>query len=121
MDTILRKDTRFFVRVFQFILDAMFHLASAPDQADAAMYNEAVRECQQYCSYQLQRLALRGADHLAVSLSPLCYVTYLAYGLVQTVYDEIKGRIHEYCVLPLVDQQEQGRCFSALFAIMSVN
>ena len=39
---------------------------------------------------------------------------------MQTVYDEIKGRIYQYCALPPVDQQEQGRCLSALFAIMSV-
>ena len=71
VDTTLKKNTHFFVRVFQFVLDAMFRLASAPDLADAAMYNEAVRECQKYCSYQLQRLALRGADHLAVNPTPL--------------------------------------------------
>ena len=52
----------------------MFRLASAPDLPDAIMYNEAVRECQRYGSLQLQRLALRGADHLSVRRSSLYYV-----------------------------------------------
>lgn len=48
------------------MLDTMFRFTSVAEQANAFVYNDAVKECRRYCTFQLQRLALRSADHLVV-------------------------------------------------------
>lgn len=68
VETTLRKSTPFVVRVFRFILDTMFRFTRIPEQADSLLYNDAVKECRRYCTFQLQRLALRSADHLVVRI-----------------------------------------------------
>jgi len=75
VDTTLKKQGPFVIRVFNFILDAMFRLSAIKEQENAQVYNEAVKETRRMFSYQLQRLALRGANHLVVCSLPV-YVRY---------------------------------------------
>lgn len=71
VETTLRKSATFVGRVFRFFLDTMFRFTGVPEQADAFVYNDAARECRRYCTFQLQRLALRSSDHLVVRALPL--------------------------------------------------
>ena len=66
VESTLKGNAEFVIRVFYFTFDMMKVLKDIPEQPKAFIYNEAVGECRRYCGQQLQRLALREADQLMV-------------------------------------------------------
>ncbi|MCJ1378061.1 hypothetical protein MMC17_001157 [Xylographa soralifera] len=100
VESTLKGNGEFVIRVFRFIFDMMKVLRDTPEQPKAFIYNEAVVECRRYCGQQLQRLALREADQL------------------MTAYGEIEAIVSHYCQSTSVDQQEHDRCISVLFVIV---
>ena len=91
----LKRDSKFAVRVFDKILET--RCASHPE---SVTYTDAVKDLQLFCVHQMQRLAMRFADHLV------------------TIYDEVERKIMAVSQSVVSDQQNQARYFSILFVIM---
>ena len=117
VESTLKGNGEFVIRVFHFSFDMMNILRDIPGQFQAFVYNEAVVECRRYCGQQLQRLALREADQLMVRLC-VYSDSLLADGKRQTAYGDIEATIGRYCQSVDVDQQERDRCISVLFVIV---
>jgi len=60
----LKRDAQFAVKVFDFILETR-----CPACPESLAYTEAVKDLQVFSVNQLQRLAMRFADHLVVRRS----------------------------------------------------
>ena len=91
----LKRDSKFAVRIFDKILET--RCASFPE---CVAYTEAVKDLQLFCVHQMQRLAMRFADHLV------------------TIYDEVERKILAVSQSAGSDQHYQARYFSILFVIM---
>lgn len=91
----LKRDSQFAVRVFDKILDTR-----CPDHLDYIAYTDAVKDLQAFSVHQLQRLAMRFADHLV------------------TIFDEVERKVMAVCQAVATDQHTQARYSSILFVIM---
>lgn len=58
----LKRNPGFVLKVFEFILKTQ-----CPEEPNADMYNDAVKDLQNYCSHQLQKCAMRFPHYLIVS------------------------------------------------------
>lgn len=95
----LRRNTTFIIKVFHFMMNTKIRLLNIPRHPGTGLYNEAMDDCQRFCSHQLQRVAIRSADDL---------ISY---------YDEIERKILDYCQITNVEQQDRDRAVSMLFII----
>ena len=91
----LKRDSKFAVRVFDKILET--RCASFPE---CQAYTDAVKDLQLFCVHQMQRLAMRFADHLV------------------TIYEEVERKIMAVSHSVGSDPQNQVRYFSIMFVIM---
>ena len=62
----LKRNAPFVLRAFRFVVDTKLRLAMTRIPSGALIFGEATKEFQRFCSYQLQRLALRASDYLLV-------------------------------------------------------
>ncbi|KAL9602933.1 MAG: hypothetical protein Q9219_001458 [cf. Caloplaca sp. 3 TL-2023] len=90
----LKKDTQFISSIFEYILNVHF-----PENPSFPAYNEAVKDLQGFCIYELQRLAMRFADYLV------------------TVFDDIERKITRVTQNILHDEYVRSRYYSVLFII----
>ena len=91
----LKRDSQFAVRVFEKVLETK--CAGFPE---CVAYTDAVKDLQLFCIHQMQRLAMRFADHLV------------------TIYDEVERKITAVSQSFGSDQQNQARYSTVLFVIM---
>ena len=90
----LRKDTKFASSVFEYILNVQFL-----DNPSFSAYSEAVKDLQGFCIHELQRLAMKFADHLI------------------TIFDDIERKITQVIQNTPHDENIQSRYYSILFII----
>lgn len=91
----LKRDSQFAVRVFDKILETK--CAQFPE---CVAYTSAVKDLHLFCVHQLQRLAMRFADHLV------------------TIHDEVERKTVAVSQSVGSDQQTQARYSTILFVIM---
>ena len=91
----LRHDAQFAVRVFDYVLET-----KCPNFPGCSAYTEAVNSLQIFATHQLQRLAIRFADHLA------------------TIYDMVERKAMAVSQDATSDEQTTARYKSVLFVIM---
>lgn len=91
----LKRDSQFAVRVFDKILDTK--CASFPN---CVAYTDAVQDLHLFCVHQMQRLAMRFADHLV------------------TIYDEVQRKTMAVSQSIGSDEQTKARYSTILFVIM---
>ena len=91
----LRHDPQFAVRVFDHVLES-----KCPSFPDCSTYTEAVNSLQILATHQLQRLAIRFADHLA------------------SIFDMVERKIMALSQDATADEQTTARYKSVLFVIM---
>ena len=91
----LKRDSQFAVRVFDKILET-----KCADFPECVAYTDAVKDLQLFCVHQMQRLAMRFADHLV------------------TIYDEVERKTMVVSQSVGSDQQTKARYSTILFVIM---
>ncbi|KAI4127619.1 MAG: hypothetical protein LQ338_003114 [Usnochroma carphineum] len=90
----LKKDTRFALSVFDYILGVRFH-----DNPSFPAYSEAVKDLQSLCIHELQRLAMKFADFLI------------------TIFDDIERKVTRVIQETAHDAHTRSRYYSILFII----
>ncbi|KAI4193844.1 MAG: hypothetical protein LQ346_003811 [Caloplaca aetnensis] len=90
----LRKDTAFASVVFEYVLNIQFR-----DDPSFPAYSEAVKDLQALCIHELQRLAMKFADHLI------------------TIFDDIERRVTQVVQNASLDEHMRSRYYSILFII----
>ena len=91
----LKRDPQFAVRVFDHVLETR-----CPIFPQSTVYSDAVRDLQVFATYQLQRLAMRFADHLV------------------TIFDVVERKVMAVSEDVALDEQMKARYTSVLFVIM---
>ena len=91
----LRQDAQFAVRVFDHVLET-----KCPGFPNCAAYTDAVNNLQIFATHQLQRLAIRFADHLA------------------TIFEIVERKVVAVSQEASADEQTTARYRSVLFVIM---
>ena len=91
----LKQDPQFAVRVFDYVLDT--RCDTFPEHV---AYMDAVKDLQIFTTQQLQRLAIRFADHL------------------MSIFEVVERKVFAVSQEPTVDGQTASRYTSVLFAIM---
>ena len=90
----LKKDVTFAFRVFEYILDTKY-----PDEPEYPAYSDAVKDLQGICIHELQRLAMKFADHLI------------------SIFDEVERKVNHAIQTLAQDDHARTRYFSILFII----
>ncbi|KAL8874320.1 MAG: hypothetical protein Q9174_000319 [Haloplaca sp. 1 TL-2023] len=90
----LKKDVTFAFRVFEYILDTTFL-----DEPGYPTYSDAVKDLQGICIHELQRLAMKFADHLI------------------SIFDEVERKVNHAIQTLAHDDHARTRYFSILFII----
>ncbi|KAL8633297.1 hypothetical protein Q9189_001018 [Teloschistes chrysophthalmus] len=90
----LKKDARFAFRVFEYILDTKFF-----DDPNFPAYSDAVKDLQNLCIHELQRLAMKFPDYLI------------------TIFDEVEFRVNQVSRSIAQDDHTLTRYSSILFII----
>ena len=91
----LKRNARFAFKVFDYVLDT-----TCPEQPGCIAYNDAVKDLQSLCLHQLQRLAMRFADHFV------------------TIFDEVEQKVTAVSQSMALDEQTRARYSSVLFVII---
>lgn len=91
----LKRNAQFALRVFDHILDT-----GCPEYPDYVAYNDAVKDLQSFSLHQLQRLAMRFADHLV------------------SIFAEVERKLLSVSQSVAPDEQTRARYSSVLFIIM---
>ncbi|KAG8529326.1 uncharacterized protein KY384_005962 [Bacidia gigantensis] len=91
----LKKDPQFAVRVFDYVLET-----KCPIFSECIAYNDACKDFQVFATHQLQRLAMRFADHLI------------------SIFDAAEPKILAVSHDTSSDEQTKARYTSVLFVIM---
>ena len=91
----LKRDPQFAVRVFDHILETR-----CPGYPHCTAYTDAVKNLQTFATHQLQRLAMRFADHLV------------------TIFDVVERKVLAVSDDVAVDDQSKARYIAVLFVIM---
>ncbi|KAL8893153.1 MAG: hypothetical protein Q9215_000159 [Flavoplaca cf. flavocitrina] len=90
----LKKDARFVLKIFDYILDTNY-----PDDARYPSYSEAVKDLQSLCIHELQRLAMKFPDYLI------------------TIFDEVEHKVSRVSHAVTRDNGVRNRYHSVLFII----
>lgn len=91
----LKRNAQFALRIFDYILDTR-----CPEYPECVAYNEAVRDLQSFSLHQLQRLAMRFANHLI------------------SIFPEVEQKLMSVSQSVAPDEQTRARYSSVLFIIM---
>ena len=91
----LKNDPQFAVRVFDYVLETR-----CPAFPQCTSYTDAVKDLHHFAAQQLQRLAIRFADHLI------------------TIFDVVERKVMAVCQDVGFDEQTKSRYSSVLFVIM---
>ncbi|KAL9125608.1 MAG: hypothetical protein Q9217_005205 [Psora testacea] len=91
----LKSDPQFAVRVFDHVLETR-----CPSYPQCTAYTDAVKDLQVFATHQLQRLAMRFADHLV------------------TIFDVVERKVVAISEAIAFDEQTKARYTSVLFVIM---
>ncbi|KAI4109233.1 MAG: hypothetical protein L6R37_000664 [Teloschistes peruensis] len=90
----LKKDARFAFRVFEYILDTKFF-----DDPNFPAYSDAVKDLQNLCIHELQRLAMKFPDYLI------------------TIFDEVESKVNQVSRSNSQDDHTLTRYSSILFIV----
>ncbi len=91
----LKRNAQFALRIFDCILDTR-----CPEYPGCVAYNEAVKDLQSFSLHQLQRLAMRFANHLV------------------SIFPEVEQKLMSVSQIVAPDEQTRARYSSVLFIIM---
>jgi len=96
----LRKIPSIINSVFEYILTTKTRKSREGSPPGAALYHLQVQELQKFCSYQLQRLAMRTSEYLVSN------------------FTAIQNKVEDYCNTIDVDEDDRERCGAVLFIIV---
>jgi len=91
----LKRNAQFALRIFDYILDTR-----CPEYPGCVAYDEAVKDLQSFSLHQLQRLAMRFANHLV------------------SIFPEVEQKLMSVSQTVAPDEQTRARYSSVLFIIM---
>lgn len=95
----LKNNVEFVRQVFNYVLRTKLQIAQIHRDEKQALYNDALKELQKFCSQQLQRISLRAADYLL------------------TGFSEISESVQQYTQSPSAEEEDKDRCIAVLFVI----